>query len=78
MQGRNEGGGWKGVGERGRRWKGVRPNSTVLFDGNISTLTGLDGETWASQLLTLQTKKEARKEKVSLTSQELLALSWQR
>ena len=30
------------------------PASSVLFDGNIPTLTGLDGDTWASQLLTIQ------------------------
>ena len=30
------------------------PTSSVLFDGNIPTLTGLDGNMWASQLLTLQ------------------------
>ena len=31
------------------------PTSSVLFDGVIPTLTGLDGDMWASQLLTLQT-----------------------
>ena len=30
------------------------PTSSVLFDGIIPTLTGLDGDMWASQLLTLQ------------------------
>ena len=30
------------------------PTSSVLFDGHIPTLTGLDGDTWASQLLTLR------------------------
>ena len=30
------------------------PTSSVLFDGNIPTLTGLDEDMWASQLLTLQ------------------------
>ena len=30
------------------------PTSSVLFDGNIPTLTGLNGDMWASQLLTLQ------------------------
>ena len=30
------------------------PSSSVLFDGVIPTLTGLDGDMWASQLLTLQ------------------------
>ena len=29
-------------------------NDPVLFDGHIPTLTGLDGDTWASQLLTIQ------------------------
>ena len=29
------------------------PTSSVLFDGVIPTLTGLDGDMWASQLLTL-------------------------
>ena len=29
------------------------PSSSVLFDGHIPTLTGLDGEMWASQLLTM-------------------------
>ena len=30
------------------------PNTSVLFDGNIPTLTGLQGDMWASQLLILQ------------------------
>ena len=30
------------------------PASSVLFDGHIPTLTGLDGDMWASQLLTIQ------------------------
>ena len=30
------------------------PTSSVLFDGVIPTLTGLDGDMWASQLLTLR------------------------
>ena len=30
------------------------PTSSVLFDGHIPTLTGLDGDMWASQLLTLR------------------------
>ena len=30
-------------------------NSSVLFDGHVPTLTGLDGNMWASQLLTIQT-----------------------
>ena len=32
----------------------IDPTSSVLFDGVIPTLTGLDGDMWASQLLTLQ------------------------
>jgi hypothetical protein len=28
----------------------IHPNTSVLFDGNIPTLTGLDGNMWASQL----------------------------
>ena len=35
------------------------PTSSVLFDGNIPTLTGLDGDMWASQLLTLQSHNGA-------------------
>ena len=31
------------------------PTSSVLFDGNVPTLTGLDGDMWASQLLTINT-----------------------
>ena len=38
------------------------PNSSVLFDGNIPTLTGLDGDMWASQLLTLQTTNPANRD----------------
>ena len=30
------------------------PASSVLFDGHIPMLTGLDGDMWASQLLTLR------------------------
>ena len=29
------------------------PISSVLFDGNVPTLTGLDGDRWANQLLTI-------------------------
>ena len=32
----------------------MNPNSSVLFDGNIPTLAGLDENTWASQLMILQ------------------------
>ena len=31
-----------------------QPNSSVLFDGHIPTLTGLDGNMWASRLLTIR------------------------
>ena len=31
----------------------TNPSSSVLFDGVIPTLSGLDGDMWASQLLTL-------------------------
>ncbi len=31
------------------------PRSSVLFDGNIPTLSELDGDMWATQLLTLDT-----------------------
>ena len=37
------------------------PASSVLFDGNIPTLTGLEGDMWASQLLTLQTTNQVRR-----------------
>ena len=30
------------------------PTSSILFDGHIPTLTGLNGDMWASQLLTMQ------------------------
>ena len=36
------------------------PTSSVLFDGAIPTLTGLDGDMWASQLLTLQRATSTR------------------
>lgn len=35
------------------------PTSSVLFDGNIPTLTGLDGDMWASQLLTIRSGNPA-------------------
>ena len=37
----------------------VHPETSVLFDGNIPTLTGLDGDSWAAQLLTLNTSNIA-------------------
>ena len=33
----------------------ITPTSSVLFDGNIPKLTGLDGDMWANQLLTINT-----------------------
>ena len=36
------------------------PTSSVLFNGVIPTLTGLDGDMWASQLLTLQRTTSTR------------------
>ena len=33
----------------------LTPNSSVLFDGNVPTLTGLDGDMWASRLLIINT-----------------------
>ena len=38
------------------------PTSSVLFDGNIPTLTGLDGNMWASQLLTLERTNSVRRD----------------
>ena len=38
------------------------PASSVLFDGNIPTLTGLDGDMWADQLLTLSTTNQVRRD----------------
>ena len=35
----------------------LQPTSSVLFDGCVPTLTGLDGDMWASQLLTIQTTR---------------------
>ena len=31
-----------------------RPTSSILFDGNVPTLTGLGGDMWASQLLAIE------------------------
>ena len=33
----------------------LQPTSSVLFDGRVPTLTGLDGDMWTSQLLTTNT-----------------------
>ena len=38
---------------RDRRSTCLSPNSSVLFDGVIPTLTALDGNTWANQLMIL-------------------------
>ena len=40
----------------------ANPNSSVLFDRHIPTLTGLDGNTWASQLLTMEVAASPRVE----------------
>ena len=37
----------------------LQPTSSVLFDGCVPTLTGLDGDMWASQLLTINTIKSS-------------------
>ncbi len=42
------------VGSGGFSLTCLDPTSSVLFDGSIPTLTGLDGDMWASQLLTIQ------------------------
>jgi hypothetical protein len=42
-----------GLGVDGTLLRCNTPTTSVLFDGNIPTLTGLDGDMWASQLLTL-------------------------
>ena len=35
----------------------LQPTSSVLFDGRVPTLTELDGDMWASQLLTINTTR---------------------
>ena len=40
--------------DAGTRVSCPAPASSVLFDGNIPTLSGLDGNMWASQLLTMK------------------------
>ena len=40
------------------------PTSSVLFDGVIPTLTGLDGDMWASQLLTCTLQTTATRMRV--------------
>ena len=37
----------------------LQPTSSVLFDGRVPTLTGLDGDMWASQLLTVNTMESS-------------------
>ena len=54
------------------------PTSSVLFDGRIPILTGLDGDMWASQLLTLQLHNPNRRD-ILLTSEAhptMQELSW--
>lgn len=42
------------IDESSNRLTCAEPASSVLFDGNIPTLTGLDGDMWASQLQTTE------------------------
>ena len=42
-----------------------QPTTSVLFDGNIPTLTGLDGDMWASELLVFQLTESTRKDIIS-------------
>ena len=37
------------------------PTGSVLFDGNVPMLNGLDGDMWASQLLTINTTANTTK-----------------
>ena len=37
----------------------LQPTSSVLFDGRVPTLTGLDGDMWAGQLLTVNTMESS-------------------
>ena len=62
MNGSSATGNCSDVDPGGQQLRCNAPTSSVLFDGNIPTLTGLDGDVWASQLLTLQTTNEARRE----------------
>ena len=41
------------------------PTSSVLFDGNIPTLNGLNGSMWASELLTVQIRQPSGIEIIS-------------
>jgi hypothetical protein len=41
------------------------PTTSVLFEGNIPTLTGLDGDMWASQLLTFDATVTSRRDIIS-------------
>ena len=54
MNGSSDTGHCSSVSHGGVRSTCTDPTSSVLFDGVIPTLTGLDGDMWASQLLTLQ------------------------
>ena len=42
-----------GVARLSTRYQCDDPTSSVVYDGHIPTLTGLDGNMWASQLLTI-------------------------
>ena len=50
----------------------------VLFDGNVPTLIGLDGDMWASQLLILKltAKTLLRSPLTLLIHQTILELRW--
>ena len=46
----------------------LTPTSSVLFDGNVPTLTGQDGDMWASQLLTINTTANPAKITLDFTT----------
>ena len=60
MSGSSATGHCSNVSSTGFRSTCTDPTSSVLFDGVIPTLTGLDGDMWASQLLTLQRAASTR------------------
>ncbi len=52
-----------------------QPTSSVLFDGNIPTLTGLDGNMWARELLTLYTTGSSVEVDLSGNKQDLVGVN---
>ena len=46
----------------------TQPTTSVLFDGNIPALTGLDGDMWASQLLILKKRTSVTRINFNFTS----------